>query len=83
MREPIPRERRARLLDRLLARLGLRFPALFLILLIVTVADLLVPDALPFVDEMVLAILTAIFGLWRDRRVDRRDPGDLRTPKGR
>lgn len=49
-------------------RLGLRFPALFVILLAVTLADLAVPDVLPFVDEIVLATLTAIFGLWRDRR---------------
>jgi hypothetical protein len=34
----------------------------------VTVADLLIPDVLPFVDEIVLALLTAIFGLWRERR---------------
>ncbi len=49
-------------------RLGLRFPALFLILLTVTLVDLAVPDVLPFVDEIVLATLTAIFGLWRERR---------------
>jgi hypothetical protein len=54
--------------SRLLARLGLRFPALFVILLTVTVADFLIPDVLPLVDEIVLASLTAIFGLWRDRR---------------
>jgi hypothetical protein len=56
------------MIARLLARLNLRFPALFLILLTVTVADLLIPDILPFVDEIVLAILTALFGLWRNRR---------------
>ena len=49
-------------------RLGLRFPALFVILLIVTLADLVVPDPIPFVDEIVLASLTAIFGLWKERR---------------
>jgi hypothetical protein len=52
----------------LVARLNLRFPALFLILLTVTVADLLIPDVLPFVDEIVLAVLTALVGLWRNRR---------------
>jgi len=36
-------------------RLGLRFPALFLILLTVTLADLAIPDIIPFVDEIVLA----------------------------
>jgi hypothetical protein len=49
-------------------RLGLRFPALFVILLAVTLADLAVPDIIPFVDEIVLAALTALFGLWRERR---------------
>ncbi len=49
-------------------RLGLRFPGLFVILLAVTLADLAVPDIIPFVDEIVLATLTAIFGLWKERR---------------
>ena len=49
-------------------RLGLRFPTLFVILLTVTLADLVVPDMIPFVDEIVLAALTALFGLWRERR---------------
>lgn len=56
------------MLDRLLARLNLRFPVLFLLLAAVTAADLVVPDILPFVDEIFLALLTAIFGLWRNRR---------------
>lgn len=49
-------------------RLGLRFPTLFVILLTVTLVDLVVPDIIPFVDEIVLASLTALFGLWRERR---------------
>ena len=56
------------MLTRLLARLNLRFPVLFLLLAAITAADLIVPDILPFVDELVLALLTAIFGLWRNRR---------------
>ena len=56
------------MLTRLLARLNLRFPMLFLLLAAVTAADLVVPDLLPFVDEIFLALLTAIFGLWKDRR---------------
>ena len=59
-------------------RLGLRFPALFVILLTVTLADLVVPDIIPFVDEIVLASLTAIFGLWRDRRSPA--PGGVARP---
>lgn len=52
-------------------RLGLRFPTLFVILLTVTLADLVIPDVIPFVDEIVLAALTALFGLWRERRDQR------------
>ena len=49
-------------------RLGLRFPTLFLILLTVTLADIAIPDIIPFVDEIILAALTALFGLWKERR---------------
>jgi hypothetical protein len=49
-------------------RLGLRFPTLFLILLTVTLADIAIPDIIPFVDEIILAALTALFGLWKQRR---------------
>jgi hypothetical protein len=55
-------------LTRLLLRLNLRFPALFLLLFALTLLDLLVPDVLPFLDEIVLALLTTILGLWKDRR---------------
>jgi hypothetical protein len=57
-----------RMIAALLGRLNLRFPTLFVILLIVTVADLLIPDVLPFVDEIVLAVLTVLLGLWRKQR---------------
>lgn len=52
----------------LLSRLNLRFPGLFALLLVVTIADVLVPDFIPFVDEIVLALLTALLGLWKARR---------------
>ncbi len=54
--------------SRLLRRLNLRFPGLFLILAILTAADLLVPDFIPFADEIGLALLTLLLGLWKDRR---------------
>jgi hypothetical protein len=66
--------RSSRVISRLLSRLGLRFPVLFLILLFVTVTDLVIPDILPFADEIVLAVLTAIFGLWKDRRAPKPEP---------
>ncbi|HQP88848.1 MAG TPA: hypothetical protein PLL76_21545, partial [Thermoanaerobaculia bacterium] len=30
--------------------------------------DLVIPDFIPFVDEIILALLTMLFGLWKDRR---------------
>ncbi len=56
------------MLARLLSRLNLRFPTLFLLLAAVTLADVVVPDFLPFVDEIALALLTTLVGLWKKRR---------------
>ena len=64
----VPRSVTRGLIARALSRLNLRFPVLFVVLLTVTIADLLIPDVIPFVDEIVLGLLTAIFGLWRRRR---------------
>jgi hypothetical protein len=57
-----------RLIDRLVSRLDLRFPGLFVLFVALTALDLIVPDMLPFVDEIGLALLAAMFGLWRRRR---------------
>ena len=46
----------------------LRFPALFLIFAVLLGIDLVVPDVIPFLDEIGLALLTMLFGLWRSRR---------------
>jgi len=70
-------------LTKVFQRLGLRFPTLFLILLTVTLADIAVPDIIPFVDEIVLAALTALFGLWKERRAPAgpvRDSDPTRAP---
>ena len=56
------------ILTRLLRGLNLRFPTLFVVFAILTVLDLAVPDPLPLVDELGLALLTLLLGLWRDRR---------------
>jgi hypothetical protein len=76
----VPRKVATGLISRALSRLGLRFPLLFLILLFVTVTDMLIPDVIPFADEIVLAVLTAIFGLWKDRRPK---PADAAPTVGR
>jgi len=64
----VPRRVTRGLIAGALARLNLRFPVLFVVLLTVTIADLLIPDFIPFVDEIFLGLLTAIFALWKKRR---------------
>ncbi len=56
------------LLTRLIGRLNLRFPTLFTIFALLTTVDLVLPDPLPLVDELGLALLTLLLALWRDRR---------------
>ena len=56
------------ILARLLQRLNLRFPTLFALFALLTVLDFVLPDPLPLVDELGLALLTILLGLWRDRR---------------
>jgi len=59
---------RVSIASRLLERFNLRFPALFLFLGILTLIDFLVPDFIPFADEIGLAIMTALFGMWKNRK---------------
>jgi hypothetical protein len=56
------------LLARLIGHLNLRFPTLFAFFALLTVLDLVVPDPIPLVDELGLALLTLLLALWRDRR---------------
>lgn len=43
----------------------LRFPALFLVTATLFVANALIPDPLPFVDEIVLALVALLLGSMR------------------
>ena len=47
----------------------LRFPVLFLISAALFVVDLVVPDFIPFADEVLLGLATALLASWRTRRV--------------
>lgn len=47
---------------------GLRFPMLLLLAAGLFVIDLLVPDAIPFVDEALLALVTIVLARLRRRR---------------
>ena len=48
----------------MIARLvaGLRFPQLFVLVATVLVVDLLIPDLIPFADEILLGLLTVLLG---------------------
>jgi hypothetical protein len=45
----------------------LRFPWLFAVTALLLVVDLMLPDPVPLLDELVLALLTLLFGAWRRR----------------
>ncbi len=47
----------------------LRFPRLFLVTAALFGLDLIFPDAIPFADEILLALATALLGSWKNRRV--------------
>lgn len=46
----------------------LRFPKLFALTALLFVVDFFVPDFIPFADELLLALATALLGSWRRRR---------------
>jgi hypothetical protein len=50
----------------------LRYPWVVAILGILFVADMVIPDPIPFVDEVMLALLTFLVGSWRARKADQR-----------
>lgn len=45
----------------------LRFPKLFALTLVLLTIDLVVPDVVPFVDEILLALIAALLGTVRTR----------------
>jgi hypothetical protein len=56
----------------LLSRLArLRFPKLFALTAALFALDFLVPDVIPFADEMLLGLATALLGSWRKRQAVR------------
>lgn len=63
----------------------LRFPQLFALTAVLFLLDLLIPDLIPFVDEVILGLATLLFAAWKKRKQDTPPPppatGD--TPSGR
>lgn len=47
---------------------GLRYPTLFGLVAALFVIDLIVPDLIPFIDEILLALGTLLLGSLRKRR---------------
>ena len=47
---------------------GLRYPTLFGLVAALFVIDLIVPDLIPFIDEILLALGTLLLGSLRRRR---------------
>lgn len=43
----------------------LRFPQLFAFTGTLFLLDMLIPDLIPFMDEMMLGLLTLMLGMWR------------------
>ena len=46
----------------------LRFPRLFALTAALFALDLVVPDLIPFADELLLGLATALLGSWRNRK---------------
>jgi hypothetical protein len=59
---------------------GIRYPWLFAILTGLLAIDLVVPDPVPLLDEVVLAVLTFLVASWRTRQDDERPPPKDITP---
>ena len=70
---------RVSFLGRVLQRLNLRFQSLFLLFAVLTVVDFIVPDVIPLADEIGLALLTVLFGMWKERRILRSNAGGRGT----
>jgi hypothetical protein len=66
------------LVYRLLPRL--RYPYLFLIMGILFLVDLIVPDPIPLVDEVLLALLTFLVATFTTRREPPPPPRDVTPP---
>ena len=55
----------------------LRFPVLFGVTAILFVVDFFVPDVIPFADEILLGLGTALFGSWKRRKEPEAGKTDL------
>ena len=54
----------------------LKFPTLFKITVVLFVIDLLVPDIIPFIDEILMGLTALILANWRNPEVESAPPAD-------
>jgi len=52
---------------------NLRYPQLFTLAAVLFAVDLVVPDMVPFIDEILLGLLTVLLGRLKDRGAGKRD----------
>ena len=78
MSAPPPRSPVTAVIERLLPRL--RYPWLFLILSGLLLVNIVVPDPVPLVDEILLAILTFVAASLTRRDEERPPPRDVTPP---
>jgi hypothetical protein len=52
----------------------MRYPHLFVLLVVLLGLDLIIPDVVPLIDELMLAVLTVLVGTWRRPEEDAEPP---------
>ena len=60
------KKERTRLIEKFAS--GLKYPYLFLLVAGVFLLDLIVPDAIPFADEILLGLVAVLLGTWKERK---------------
>jgi hypothetical protein len=54
----------------------MKFPQLFALMATLFILDVILPDFIPFVDEILLGLGAALFGMWREKV----DPAEAPKP---
>ena len=61
---------------------GLKFRQLFLITAALFLLNLVIPDPIPFFDELILGLLALLFASWKRNDVQKRPPADPSVIEG-
>lgn len=57
----------------------MKFPQLFAVLLGLFLFDLILPDFVPFIDEILLGLGAALFGMWREPVPQPQQPAPIKN----